>query len=286
MSTLSSLVHADRSAITPAALPPHLAALMWRGDAMGHHQAAVVSSGHAALDEVLPDGGWPCHSLTEILQAQAGLGEWRLLMPALARLIGQGGSVLVIGAPRLPYLPALTREGVRADRVIRIDAEGPAERLWATEQALKAQCVTAVLSWLPQARPEQIRRLQACAAQHPGLFFAFRPVRTAQESSAAPLRLHLALGSCPHPLEVQVLKRRGPLLSEPIVLSHWPQGLAALWHSAPATCKTTPSVPSASAPSNVSPAAPLSPPGRRPAPPIPSTIDHAELDGLAARLSG
>ncbi|MDQ5926113.1 MAG: protein ImuA, partial [Pseudomonadota bacterium] len=95
MSTLQFLVHADRSAITPAALPPHLAALVWQGEAMGHHQAHVVASGHAALDAVLPDGGWPCQSLTEILQAQAGLGEWRLLAPALARLVAQGGSVLL-----------------------------------------------------------------------------------------------------------------------------------------------------------------------------------------------
>jgi protein ImuA len=34
------------------------------------------------------------------------------------------------------------------------------ERLWATEQILQAGPVGAVLAWLPQARPEQIRRLQ------------------------------------------------------------------------------------------------------------------------------
>ena len=273
MSTLQFLVHADRSAITPAALPPHLAALVWQGEAMGHHQAHVVASGHAALDAVLPDGGWPCQSLTEILQAQAGLGEWRLLAPALARLVAQGGSVLLVGAPQLPYLPALAREGVRADRVIRIDAEGAAERLWATEQALKAHCVTAVLSWLPQARAEQIRRLQACAGRHPGQFFAFRPARVAQESSAAPLRLHLTLGPCPHPLEVHVIKRRGPLLAEPIVLPRWPLGVADLWRS-----------PASPAHAQASPPLPASVPRHASLPPTPRTVPHAELDGLAARL--
>ncbi len=273
MSALQSLVHADRSAITPAVLPPHLAALVWRGEAIGRHQSHVVASGHAALDAVLPDGGWPCQSLTEILQAQAGLGEWRLLAPALARLVAQGGSVLLVGAPQLPYLPALAREGIRPDRLIRIEGQGAAERLWATEQALKAHCVTAVLSWLPQARPEQIRRLQACAGRHPGLFFAFRPARVAQESSAAPLRLHLTLGPCPHPLEVHVIKRRGPLLAEPIVLPHWSQGVAELWRS---------------------PASPARPPKASPLPatalrhalrpPTSLTVPHAELDGLAARL--
>lgn len=280
MSALKSLVHADRSVITPTALPPHLAALVWRGETMGHHQASVVGSGHAVLDAVLPDGGWPCHSLTEILQAQAGLGEWRLLSPALARLTDQGGSVLLIGAPRLPYLPGLAREGVLPERVIRIDADTPAERLWATEQALKAQCVTAVLSWLPQARPEQIRRLQACAAQHPGLFFAFRPVRAAQESSAAPLRLHVALGPCPHPLEVHVIKRRGPLLMDPVVLSHWPHGLAELW-SAQAGSDSS-DEPVAGDASTAIPAAQL---GLRRQASTSSPRSHAALDGLVARLS-
>ena len=196
-----------------------------------------------------------------------------MLAPALARLVAQGGSVLLVGAPQLPYLPALAREGVRADRVIRIDAEGAAERLWATEQALKAHCVTAVLSWLPQARAEQIRRLQACAGRHPGLFFAFRPARVAQESSAAPLRLHLTLGPCPHPLEVHVIKRRGPLLAEPIVLPHWPLGVADLWHS-----------PASPAPPQTPPPFPAIVPRHASLPPTPRTVPHAELDGLAARL--
>ena len=246
---------------------------------MGHHQASVLSSGHAALDAVLPGGGWPCHSLTEILQAQTCLGEWRLLTPALARLVAQGGSVLLIGAPRLPYLPGLAREGIQPERVIRIDADAPAERLWATEQALKAQCVTAVLSWLPQARPEQIRRLQACAAQHPGLFFAFRPVRAAQESSAAPLRLHLALGPCPHPLEVHVIKRRGPLLAEPVVLSHWPRGLAELW-SVP-----TGAIPSVQPLAADLPTALAAQAHRRGEASTLTQRSHAELDGLVAGLS-
>ena len=279
MSALNHLVHADRSALTPAVLPPHLAALVWRGEVMGHHQASVLSSGHAALDAVLPGGGWPCHSLTEILQAQTCLGEWRLLTPALARLVAQGGSVLLIGAPRLPYLPGLAREGIQPERVIRIDADAPAERLWATEQALKAQCVTAVLSWLPQARPEQIRRLQACAAQHPGLFFAFRTVRAAQESSAAPLRLHLALGPCPHPLEVHVIKRRGPLLAEPVVLSHWPRGLAELW-SVP-----TGAIPSVQPLAADLPTALAAQAHRRGEASTLTQRSHAELDGLVAGLS-
>lgn len=290
-----------------SALPSHLAQAVWPGCALGSGSSQVMGSGHAALDAELPGGGWPCQALTEILQAQPGLAEWRLLSPVLAQLVRQGGSVLLIGAPHLPQLPALAREGLPAHRLIRVDAHTQAERLWATEQALKAGCVSAVLSWLHQARPEQVRRLHACATQHPGLFFAFRPLRAQSESSAAPLRLTLALGPSPHPLQVQVFKRRGPAQAQALSLMHWPLGLAGLLP--PALAPTTaPAQPAPLAPPGLKPplpaAIPISPPlwpqpltakaqATHPTPtpsaiavtPAPPPVHHVELDRPAARAT-
>ncbi|MFZ4551708.1 MAG: translesion DNA synthesis-associated protein ImuA [Aquabacterium sp.] len=212
----------------PSALPSHIEAALWRGHAMGRAHAAVMASGHEALDQVLPDGGWPCQSLTEILSRQTGQGEWRLLQPTLQRLCAQGGQLILVGAPLSPFLPALWQAGLPTEQLIQVEARTPAERLWATEQALKSDCVSTVLSWLPQARPEHMRRLHACAAQHAGLLFAFRPEQARQESSAAPLRLALSVQPFPHALSIDVFKRKGPLLSEPIVLPAWPQRMQAL----------------------------------------------------------
>jgi len=251
-------------AFTPGALPEHLAQAVWRADAIGQACSVTLPSGHAALDAELPGGGWPCHAMTEVLQNQVGQAEWRLLSPALARLVSQGGSVLLIGPPQLPHLPGLRREGVRDDRLIRIDAQTPAERLWATEQALKARCVSAVLSWLPQVRPDQVRRLHVCAAQHPGPLFVFRPVRAQVDSSAAPLRVLLSLGPCPHPLRVEIIKRRGAVLGHPISLPHWPAGLMPL---------LPPPSPTTASPPTHRPE-PIQTPHRAP--------HHAALDGPAA----
>ena len=44
----------------------------------------VTSSGFAALDAQLPGGGWPHGVLTELLLPEPGVGELRLLAPALA----------------------------------------------------------------------------------------------------------------------------------------------------------------------------------------------------------
>ena len=58
---------------------------VWRGRDQAGCRAGL-SSGYPELDRHLPGGGWPPDSLTEILTAHYGIGELRLLMPALARL--------------------------------------------------------------------------------------------------------------------------------------------------------------------------------------------------------
>lgn len=212
----------------PPTLPEHLRHHVWSGRSLAKSSVPPLASGHRTLDAELPDGGWPAQTLIEVLHEQAGQGEWRLLMPALVCVIKQGGSLILIGTPHIPFLPALQREGIPPERVIWVDPSSHTQRLWATEQALKAACVTAVLAWLPQARPEQIRRLHSHASRHPGWLFALRPVSARQTASAAPLRVLVSQGGPPHPLQVDIIKRKGPLLTSPLTLPVWHKGLATL----------------------------------------------------------
>lgn len=241
-------------------LPSHVERVVWRGLDLGQAQLSVRSSGHALLDAELPGGGWPCQSLIEVLQSQAGLAEWRLLSPVIRPLLAHGASVLLIAPPHMPGLGGLWLEGVAPGQLVWVEARTVAERLWATEQALKAGCLSVVLCWLPQARPEQIRRLHVCAGRHPGLLFVFRPMAAQADPSAAPIRLQLGLGAWPHPLQVQLLKRRGPAMAHPITLPHWPRGLTTLlprWLT------------SATPPPTVAPRTTRHPPAAKP---------HADLD--------
>jgi protein ImuA len=217
-------LHAVPSATAPAALDG-----VWRASELGSAQARTLASGHAALDAQLPGGGWPHGNLTEILQAQSGLHEWRLLLPALV-LAAQRGPLVLIGAPHLPNLPVLASLGLAPERVLRIEARTPAERLWAAEQALRCRELGALLAWLPQVRSEQLRRLQLAAhnaqvAQ--ALVFALRPWDAQHESSPAPLRLAVQAGEGTQ-LAVHILKRRGPLLAQPLALAALLPVMAAL----------------------------------------------------------
>jgi len=211
----------------PRALPPAVAAALWRADQLGSPVAATVSSGFEALDAALPGGGWPGHGVTEILSAQSGTLEWRLLGPLLRQVCAAGRSVVLIGPPRPPHPPGLRWEGINERQLVWVQAETPAERLWATEQLVKANACGALIAWLPQVRPEQVRRLQVLAAGCAGPVFLCRPATAARESSAAPLRLLAHVGA-DWALSVEVFKRKGPPLETTLHLPSVPGGLQAI----------------------------------------------------------
>lgn len=225
-----SFVHASRSRprrSAPGELPPEVEQAVWRGSDLGHASGTVVSSGFAALDAELPGGGWPTRGLTEVLSPQPSVLEWRLIGPALQGIVAAGGHIVVIGPPKTPHLPGLRHCGIDERHLVWVQADAPAERLWCTEQLIKSGACGAIVSWLPQARPEQIRRLQVCAQSCEGPVFLFRPAAAQHEASAAPLRVFTTFG-IDWALQVQVLKRRGPAHDGVVTLPSVPGGLQTI----------------------------------------------------------
>jgi protein ImuA len=222
--------HRSRGRRTPARtveVPAELQAAVWRGSELGSPISKVVASGFPALDAELPGGGWPCHCLTEVLQPQPTVVEWRLLAPAIRQVVADGRTIVVIGPPKAPHLPGLRHIGLDERQLVWIQAETPAERLWVTEQLVKANAAGLLVSWLPQARQEQIRRLQVCAQACEGPVFLCRPAASAHEPSAAPLRVQLRFG-LDWELHVHLLKRKGPAHEGSVALSSIPGGLESI----------------------------------------------------------
>lgn len=175
---------------------------------------------------------------------QAALCEWRLLGPALPSLIDSGGRVYLIAPPKQPHVGGLTQLGLSSDQVVWISASTPVDRLWVTEQIVKSDPAGVVLSWLPQARPEQIRRLQIHAQSCDAPVFLFRPVGTLGDASPAPLRVSVALAAG-WDLEVRIPKRRGASLDESLYLAAMPSNLEAVIPPRLKTLATRSTVPSA-----------------------------------------
>lgn len=206
---------------------------VWHADALATPAGRVLATGDATLNAQLPGGGWPLGALSEILQPVGVHSEWRLLLPALAR--SGTAAVVLVGAPHMPFGPALQAQGLRPQRLLWVQAQASAQRLWAAEQALRCADVDAVLAWLPQARADQLRRLQMAAAEYNKLLWVLRPEQALHESSPAVLRLWAGPagqgaqgGDASDALEVRVLKRRGPPLQQALRLGARAAPLARL----------------------------------------------------------
>jgi hypothetical protein len=188
---------------------------IWRGGDCAPEPAALPT-GYAALDAVLPGGGWPQGALTEMLLAHEGIGELRLALPALAQLTRGGRAVVWVAPPYRPYAPALAASGLDLARLIVVRARNARESLWAYEQALRAQDCGAAFAWMDVHEPRALRRLQVAARE--GRTWGVLWRRPGQRASATGAPLRLGLAPREGRLAVHVLKRRGAELAQPVVL--------------------------------------------------------------------
>ncbi|MFT3666068.1 translesion DNA synthesis-associated protein ImuA [Piscinibacter sp.] len=204
--------------------PQDLHPALWLGHQLGRTRLDGVASGFAALDVQLPGGGWPRRALTELLLPHPGIGEMRLLAPALAAAQRGGRLVMLFDPPAQLSAWALAQLGLDVAQLLVVQTRqgaqpGGNDGLWAVEQALKSGHVGALLAWLPpRLRAERLRRLQLAAQAHDGAAFVMRESAAAERPSAAPLRLALHAAGA-DALALRLLKRRGPPLEAPITLA-------------------------------------------------------------------
>ncbi|WP_144635393.1 translesion DNA synthesis-associated protein ImuA [Bordetella genomosp. 13] len=202
--------------------PEHIHPALWRATQLAQGAARCVATGHDALSGQLPGGGWPLGALIELLQPHPGIGEVRLLQPALARLDGPR-AIALVQPPHVPHIACWSQWQLDPAQLLWVDPATPEDALWAAEQILRHGTCGALLCWLPRARHEALRRLHLAAAGSDTLFFALRPAAAARQASPAPLRL--ALDSAPAGLSVRVLKRRGPVTDTPFFIPFEPGAL-------------------------------------------------------------
>ena len=187
---------------------------VWRG----HGQARVMpglSSGYEKLDRLLPGGGWPQQALTEILIEQYGIGELKLLMPALASLCieepgadhVESGWIAWVAPPFQPYPPALQKWGIELSRMLIVRPRDDSEVLWSAEQALSSGTCAAVLLWPRTLDDQASRRLQLAAEKGGSWAVAFRPLSARRQPSAAALRIELSADR--EGTRLAILKSRG-----------------------------------------------------------------------------
>lgn len=189
---------------------------VWRGQAAAPASSPCQPTKHPALDIALPSGGWPTAALSEILVADIGIGELRLLWPTLARLTAAGERVVLVGPAHLPYPQAWIAAGIDLRHLHIVRAEGR-DALWATEQCLRSGSCGAVVCWPRNADDRALRRLQVAAETGQTLAFAYRPLEEAVNPSPAALRLAVDA----QPAQLRVLKCRGGLAPTRPIAASW-----------------------------------------------------------------
>jgi protein ImuA len=199
-----------QSIAAPEALHPSL----WLASQLAHSTTRCIDTGHPALSGQLPGGGWPTGTLIDLMLQQPGIGELRLLRPALASAARR--RIVLLQPPHPPQALALAAMGLAPSQLIWIRTKRGSDALWAAEQVLRSGSCGALLFWQNHARGETLRRLHLAAQSGESLFFMLRPLAAAQDSSPAPLRLSLrpAAGG----INIEFVKRRGPQRDAPLFL--------------------------------------------------------------------
>lgn len=192
---------------------------LWRASQLARSSTRCVDTGHAALSAQLPGGGWPAGALVDLLLQQPGIGEMRLLRPALAEVAAR--RIVLLQPPHPPQALALAALGVPPSQLIWLRTSRMADALWAAEQVLRSGSCGALLFWpgfdrQSQVRGDSLRRLHLAAQGGETLFFMMRPLASRQDASPAPLRL--ALRPQAGGLEIDFVKRRGPQRDAPLFL--------------------------------------------------------------------
>lgn len=177
---------------------------LWRGGEIARGDAQTT--GHEALDALLPGGGWPTGALIEISYECEGLGELRLTLPALRAWCHEGRSVAFVRPPHIPYAPALARFGLPLKSLLWVVADRDDDGRWAAEQLLR-EGAAAVLLWSDAQEDRALRRLQLAAEAGKACAFLYRQALTLNQASPAAVRI--ALSPAEDGVGVDLAKVRG-----------------------------------------------------------------------------
>lgn len=193
---------------------------LWRAGAL-KREVDALSTGFDILDRHLPGGGWPRAGLCELMLPSAGIGELRLLLPALKALSRQNRWIAWVNPPFIPYAPAFAAAGVDIGKILLIHPKTHKDALWSLERATRSGTCSAALAWLDERelRTKDTQRLQLAARQGGTLSWLFRPGRARTENSLAELRLAVAPDDADRDvLRVSLCKRRGgwPIADLPV----------------------------------------------------------------------
>lgn len=151
--------------------------------------AETISTGCAALDQLLPHGGLMRGTLVEWLAAEAGAGETTWALRVAREAARQGGALVLLDSDGTFYPPAAAGLGIDLARLLVVQVARRADRVWVLDQALRCSAVAATLARMEKIDGRDFRRLQLAAEEGGSLGLLLRPSAARGEPSWAEVRL-------------------------------------------------------------------------------------------------
>jgi protein ImuA len=139
----------------------------------------VRIAGLESIESAFPNGVFPTGMMHEFVSSNiedsACCGAF--ITGLLASLMQKGGPCLWISRNRDMFPPSLKLFGVDPEKVVFVDLAREKDVLWATEEALKCDGLSAVVSELKEVSFAQSRRLQLAVEQSrvTGMLFRHTP---------------------------------------------------------------------------------------------------------------
>jgi len=121
-----------------------------------------VSLGLGAIETAFPGNAFPKGVIHELISStlEDAACTSGFISIILGKLMKQGGSCLWISTRRNIFPPALKAFGIEPDRILFIDTAKTKNALWALEEALKCDVLTAVVGELSELSFNESRRFQ------------------------------------------------------------------------------------------------------------------------------
>ena len=159
------------------------------GSESDRHKSDFMSTGVAALDELLPERGVRRGTIIEWLSIGEGSGCGTFLFMVAAQLTRRSGTLVVIDQHREFYPPAAANLGIDLDRTVVVRPDNALDTIWTLEQSLQCPSVRATVCCVDSLNDRVFRRLQLAVEIGKSIGFLMRSAKFRSQPSWAEVRL-------------------------------------------------------------------------------------------------
>lgn len=153
---------------------------------------ASIPSGCPTMDALLPNRGYACGSMLELIRKPwgcisqnknrepLGLGHMSIALMLAKSAIGEGKYLVLVDTQREIYPPAMKSLGIPLERVIVLQPTNHSDAVWGIDQALRCPAVGSVIADVSRLDDRIARRWQLAAEQGGGLGILLRDAHSAR----------------------------------------------------------------------------------------------------------